>query len=223
MGEYMASSPMATSSSYGSSNSGLSSDYSSRPTRRPSAVPPLVLPVVPESVAEESEVEEADDTQSATIQGHHTSVSDVLNVTLSEGPESPLSRTTYEPTPKKTTPFEMCMNDAFSDAPESVYEETKSRHIAPSVASSARRPPSVKMFEPEPRKTPKVSHKKGITHLQNIVENIKADDGHATHRTAAAIGELRSLVSTNRHMGSHLLKTGAVGLLIDRLRSQSYR
>lgn len=208
MGEYMASSPLATSGSYGSSNSGFSSDYSSRPTRRPSAVPQLVLPMVPESVAEDSEVEEADDTQSATIQ---------------EGPESPLSRTTYEPTPKKTTPFEMCMNDAFSDAPESVNEETKSRHIAPSVASTARRPPSVKMIEPEPRKTPKVSHKKGITHLQNIVENIKADDGHATHRTAAAIGELRSLVSTNRHMGSHLLKTGAVGLLIDRLRSQSYR
>ena len=135
-----------------------------------------------------------------------------------------MSRTTYEPTPKKTPfAFDVCTNDAFSDCPESVVEEPKQRSIAPSVASSARRAPSIRAVEQEPRKVSKGAHKKGITHLQNIVENIKADDGHATHRTAAAIGELRNLVSTNRHMGSHLLKTGAVGLLIDRLRSQSYR
>lgn len=77
MGEYVAPTHLATCNSFGSSTSSHSAEVSTRPGRRPSIVPPLVLPNIPESFAEESEVEEADDTQSATLQGHSLRLKDV--------------------------------------------------------------------------------------------------------------------------------------------------
>ena len=200
--------------------------------RKASISTPLVLPVVQESDREESDGEESDGTQSVTIQGNtrrgsRESAKAALGV-YTEAPDSPLSRTTYEPTPKKA-PFEVCFtNDSYSESPESIAEEPeiKCRPLpaTPSTACSSRqRPPSIRGSEqPERRKAPH-EERKDISQLHNIVKCLRAEDGHTPRVNNTTIGDLRELASSNRTVGSHLLKMGAVGMLVDRLRTHSCR
>lgn len=113
-----------------------------------------------------------------------------------------------------------------SRASVSVYEETKSRcglPPTPSAASVTRRPPSIKLPE-EPRK-PKPAPNKTAKELEHIVRNLRqsqnlreAQGQGRSRQISATINQIRGLMASDRHIGSHLLKTGAVGMLVDQLR-----